>query len=198
MNIACEESREVVDAAVARIDAQVRALISNKSAFCTKTEAALLTALDLSTQVMHLEARVAELEEFLNKADPEGNTVEVSLLRGENETLRAELSVKAGVNDALLQDNATLFRLNAKLMRQNTETNARADRMHDQVLSLLTEIRELREKLAAMCVDTREPVLAYQNYGQEPDIEITPEEQKVTQRYEQLDLQNVLDAGRPV
>ena len=29
--------------------------------------------------------------------------------------------------------------------------------MHDQVLSILTEVRELREKLAAMCVETRDP-----------------------------------------
>ena len=116
------------------------------------------------------------------------------MLRGENEILRAELQVKNGVNDALLQDNATLFRLNAKLMRQNTETNARADRMHDQVLSMLTEIRELREKLAAMCVDTREPVLAYQNYEQEPTIEISPEEQQITQKYEQMDLGDLFAA----
>ncbi|MBR7181858.1 MAG: cell division protein ZapA [Clostridia bacterium] len=196
MNIACEESREVVDAAVAKIDAQVRALVSNKSAFCTKTEAALLTALDLSTQVMHLEARVAELEEFLNKADPEGNTVEVSLLRGENETLRAELQISRDTHDALLQDNATLFGLNAKLVRQSNETNARADRMHDQVLSILSEVRELRERLAALCgVAPRDISAAYTEADPEPGIEVTPEEQQVTRKYEQMDLDEILQTA---
>ena len=129
----------------------------------------------------------------MHKADPTGDNFEASLLRGENEALRAQLQVKDGIYDALLQDNATLFRLNEKLIRQNAETNARADRMHDQVLSMLTEIRELREKLAAMCVETREPVLSYPNYEQAPEIEITPEEQKVTQKYEQLELDNLFD-----
>ena len=193
MNIVCEESQEMVDAAVAAIDKQIRALTSDRNRFCTKTEAALLTALDFSTRVMHLEERIRELEEFLHKADPEGSTMEATLLRGENEVLRGELQISRGRNDALLADNATLFGLNAKLVRQNNETNARADRMHDQVLSILSEVRELREKLVSLCgVATREPSATYTEIDPEPGIEITPAEQQTTRRYEQMDLDEIL------
>lgn len=198
MNIVCEETQESINAATATLNEKIGAITAASGNACTRTEAALLAALDVTAQNAHLSARVAELEEFLHKADPTGDNFEAGMLRGENEILRAELQVKNGVYDALLQDNATLFRLNAKLMRQNTETNARADRMHDQVLSMLTEIRELREKLAAMCVDTREPMLAYQNYEQAPDIEISPEEQQITQKYEQMDLDDLFGNSRPV
>ena len=198
MNIVCEETQESVNAAAAALNEKIHAITAASNNACTRTEAALLAALDFTTQNGHLNARVAELEEFLNKADPTGDNFEASMLRGENETLRAELQIKAGVYDALLQDNATLFRLNAKLMRQNSEANARADRMHDQVLSMLTEIRELREKLAAMCVETREPQLAYQNYDEEPELEISPEEQQITQKYEQLDLDDLFGENRLV
>ena len=91
-----------------------------------------------------------------------------------------------------MQDNATLFHLNAKLVRQNSEANARADRMHDQVLSILTEVRELRERLAAMCVETRPPSPTYAHYEEEPAIEITPREQQTTKKYEQMDLDDIL------
>ena len=187
MNIVCEESRETVDAAVAALNAQIGALTSDKSRFCTRTEAALLAGLDYCTRVVHLEARVKELEEYLHKADPNGSTMEATVLRGENETLRAELQISRGENEALLQDNTTLFGLNAKLVKQNSEANARADRMHDQVLSILTEVRELREKLAAMCVETREPSAAYTAGEPEPEIEITDKEMLVTRKYEQID-----------
>ena len=198
MNIVCEETQESITAATEALNNKIQTITAAAGNNCTRTEAALLAALDLATQNLHLGARVKELEEFLHKADPTGDNFEASMLRGENETLRAELQVKNGVYDALLQDNATLFRLNAKLMRQNAETNARADRMHDQVLSMLTEIRELREKLAAMCVDTREPMLAYQNYEQAPDIEISPEEQQTTQKYEQMDLADLFGNNHSV
>ena len=145
MNVVCDEAKEVVDAAIAALDGQIRALTADKAHHCTKTEAALLAGLDHATQCIHLREKVAELEELIHKTDPTGGTFEASLLRGENETLRAELQISRGSYDALLQDNATLFALNAKLVRQNNESNARADRMHDQVLSILTEVRELRE-----------------------------------------------------
>ena len=195
MNIACEETQESVDAAVAALNAQIGALTSDKSHFCTRTEAALLVALDYCTRCAHLEARIAELEEILHKADPNGETLEASLLRGENETLRAELQLSRGAKDALLQDNATLFGLNAKLVRQNGEANARADRMHDQVLAILTEVQELREKLAAMCVETREPSPAYSEYEPEPAIEVTPEEQRATKKYEDMGVEPVQESA---
>ena len=186
MNIVCEETQETIDAATKALNAQIQALTAAPGHSCTRTEAALLAALDHITRAMHLEERVKELEEFLHRADPTGDNFEASLLRGENETLRAELQIRSGAYDALLEDNTTLFSLNAKLVRQNAESNSRADRMHDQVLSILSEVRELREKLAAMCVDTREPSASYQNYEPEPEIEVTPEEQRTMQKYEQM------------
>jgi len=198
MNIVCDEKQETVDTAVTMLDRQVRALTSDKAHSCTKTEAALLTALDYATRGLNLQARLKELEEFVHASDPNGGNFEASLLRGENETLRAELQVSRGAYDALLQDNATLFQLNAKLVRQNSEANARADRMHDEVLSILTEVRELRERLAAMCVETRAPSPSYGQYEAEPAIEITPNEQQTTKKYEQMDLNEILTtAPRP-
>ena len=198
MNIVCDETQDTVNTAVSRLDSQLRALTSDKSHHCTKTEAALLTALDYVAQCLHLQERVKELEDFVHRTDPTGGTFEASLLRGENETLRAELQVSRGSYDALLQDNATLFQLNAKLVRQNNESNARADRMHDQVLSILTEVRELRQRLAAMCVETREPSPNYTAYEAEPSIEITPHEQQTTHKYEQMDIDEILNtAPRP-
>ncbi|MBO5327311.1 MAG: cell division protein ZapA [Clostridia bacterium] len=195
MNVVCDEAKEVVDAAIATLDGQIRALTADKAHHCTKTEAALLAGLDHATQCIHLREKVAELEELIHKTDPTGGTFEASLLRGENETLRAELQISRGSYDALLQDNATLFALNAKLVRQNNESNARADRMHDQVLSILTEVRELRERLAAMCVETRDPSPSYTTREPEPEIEITPNEQQITHKYEQMDLDDILNTA---
>ena len=195
MNIVCDEQKETVDAAVSALDNQIRTLTSNKAHSCTKTEAALLSALDYAAQCIHLQKRVKELEDFVHASDPTGGTFEAALLRGENEILRAELQQSRGSYDALLQDNATLFSLNAKLVRQNTESNARADRMHDQVLSILTEVRELRERLAAMCVDTRVPSPNYNVTEPEPVIEVTPIEQQTTKKYEQMDLDDILNTA---
>ena len=195
MNIVCDEKQETVDTAAHNLDSQIRALTSNKAHSCTKTEAAILAALDYAAQCMHLQKRVKELEDFVHASDPTGGTFEAALLRGENEILRAELQVSRGGYDALLQDNATLFSLNAKLVRQNNESNARADRMHDQVLSILTEVRELRERLAAMCVDTREPSPTYGVGEPEPAIEVTPVEQQTTHKYEQMDLDDILNTA---
>ena len=195
MNIVCDESKEIVDAAVEKLDSQIRVLTSDKAHHCTKTEAALLSGLDYVTQCIHLTEKVKELEELIHSVDPTGGTFEASFLRGENETLRAELQVSRGSYDALLQDNATLFALNAKLVRQNNESNARADRMHDQVLSMLTEVRELRERLAGMCVETRDPSPTYTVREPEPEIEITPAEQQITHKYEQMDLDDILNTA---
>lgn len=194
MNIICDETPEVVNTAVEELDRQIRSLTAGGSS-CTKTEAALLSALDFSARLMHQAERIKELENYISTTDPTGDTYEANLLRGENETLRAQLQVGRGKYEALLQDNATLFQLNAKLVRQNGEANARADRMHDQVLSILAEVRELRERLASMCVDTRSIPSSQTEYEEEPDIEITPEEQKVTRKYEQMNLDDILNTA---
>lgn len=193
MNIICDETQETVDAAVCELDKQIRDLLSASGHSCTRTEAVLLTALDRTTRAMHLQKRVDELNSFVSTADPTGDNYGASLLRGENETLRAQLQVSRGEYEALLRDNATLFGLNAKLVKQCADSNARADRMHDQVLSILTEVRELRQKLAALCVETREPSPSYAVREPEPAVEFTPEEQQTTRRYEQMDVQAILD-----
>ena len=94
MNIACEETQSAVDAAVKAVDSQVRALVSNKAHFCSKIEAALLTALDFYTQNLHLQERIKELEVLVHTEGPGGigTPYEASLLRGENETLRARVA----------------------------------------------------------------------------------------------------------
>ena len=193
MNIICDETQETVDAAVCELDKQIRDLLSASGHSCTRTEAVLLTALDRTTRAMHLQKRVDELNSFVSTADPTGDNYGASLLRGENETLRAQLQVSRGEYEALLRDNATLFGLNAKLVKQCADSNVRADRMHDQVLSILTEVRELRQKLAALCVETREPSPSYAVREPEPTVEFTPEEQQTTHRYEQMDVQAILD-----
>ena len=195
MNIICDETQETVDAAVTELDQQIRDLLNASGHSCTRTEAILLAALDHTTKAMHLQQRVDELNSFVSTADPTGDTYGASLLRGENETLRAQLQVSRGEYEALLRDNATLFQLNAKLMRQSADSNARADRMHDQVLSILTEVRELRQKLAALCVETKEPSPSYSVREEEPAIEITPREQQATHKYEQMDLDSILDSA---
>ena len=197
MNIACDESQSVVDTAAKAVDNQIRTLTANKARFCNKMEAALLTALDYCTQCIHLQEKVRELEELVHTAGPGGGTpYETSLLRGENEALRAELQVSRGTHDALLQDNAILFRLNGKLIRQSGEANARADRMHDQVLSILTEVRELRARLTeAEGAQLQELSASYGVREPEPEIEITPSEQQTTRKYEQMDLDDILSTA---
>ena len=97
--------------------------------------------------------------------------------------------------DVRLIDDFSLQNLRGVGIGQNNESNARADRMHDQVLSILTEVRELRERLAAMCVETRDPSPNYTAYEPEPEIEITPSEQQITHKYEQMDLDDILNTA---
>ncbi|MBQ8341081.1 MAG: cell division protein ZapA [Clostridia bacterium] len=197
MNITCEETQETVEGAARAIDAQVRSLTANKAHFCTKVEAALLTALDYCTQCIHLQEKVRELEELVHTEGPGGGTpYEVSLLRGENEALRAELQLSRGTHDALLQDNAILFRLNGKLIRQNGESNARANRMHDQVVSILTEVRELRNRLSESEGEKlRELSTTYGTHEPEPTVEVTPEEEATTKKYEEMNLDDILSTA---
>ena len=195
MNIVCDESQETIDAAVSELDKQIRSLTGDPGHPCTRTSAALLCALDATTRCGHLQDRLSELEKYASLSDPNNDAGASAYLRGENEALRAELTVSRGSYDALLQDNATLFQLNAKLVRQSSEANARADRMHDQVLSILSEVRELREKLAACCVETKEPSASYGVAEEAPEIEITPEEQQLTHKYEQMDLEDILSSA---
>lgn len=195
MNISCDESQETINEAVTTLDEKIHSLLSSAGSGCTKTEAALLLALDYCTRCSHAENRIRELEEYVSTADPNGDNFGASLLRGENETLRAELQVSRGTNDALLQDNATLFQLHTKSEKQSADANARADRMHNQVLALMSEVQSLRGKLAASCVETHD---LPENFGVAepiPQMELTGAEQEVTRRYEQMDIDKILQTA---
>ena len=95
MNLVCEETQESINEAVATLNEKIGAITTAAGNACTRTEAALLAALDVTAQNVHLSARVAELEEFLHKADPTGDNFEAGMLRGDNEILRAERGVPA-------------------------------------------------------------------------------------------------------
>ena len=70
-----------------------------------------------------------------------------------------------------------------------------SESFRDQVLSILTEVRELRERLASMCVETRAPSPTYSTYEEEPMIEVTPTEQQITRKYEQMDIDDILSSA---
>ena len=195
MNISCDESQEDINAAVTLLDEKIRALLADVGTSCTKTEAAMLLALDYCTRCTHAEKRIKELEDYVSTTDPNGENFGASLLRGENEMLRAELAVSRGMGDAILQDNATLYSLHTKSEKQSADANARADRMHNQVLALMTEVQHLRGQLAAVCVETKD--LA-ENYGiLEPvaPISLSENELEVTKKYAQMDLGSILETA---
>lgn len=187
MNISCDETQEAVNAAVNEVDTKMKELLANVS-HCNKTEAALLLALDYCTRGARLAARVAELEDYINAADPNGDNYGASLLRGENEALRAELQASRGMNDALLQDNATLFGLHKKSEKQSADATARADRMHDQVLALVSEVQDLRGRLARACVETPAPSEQFGEIKPIEPVTLSDEEQGVADRYAQMDV----------
>lgn len=147
MSISCEETEESIAKAEAELDAGMRALLDAPGSNCNKMEAAILLALDYCTRLAHAKDRVRELEDYVNAADPNGDQFGASLLRGENEKLRAELEISRGVNDTLSEDNTILYTLHAKSEKQITEANARADRLNDQILALMKEVQDLRASL---------------------------------------------------
>ena len=132
MTISCEETEESIGKAETELDAGMRALLDAPGSNCNKMEAAILLALDYCTRLAHAKDRVRELEDYVNAADPNGDQFGASLLRGENEKLRAELEISRGVNDTLSEDNTILYTLHAKSEKQITEANARADRLNDR------------------------------------------------------------------
>ena len=67
MNIVCEETPETIDTAAKALNTQIQALTTAQGHSCTRTEAALLAALDHITRAIHLEERVKELEDRLEK-----------------------------------------------------------------------------------------------------------------------------------
>lgn len=85
MNVITEESPEAVEALVNIVDRKVRE-IEGASRGCTKTEAALLCALDYCSERIKTQRRIKALESKLNIAEA---TVEE--LEAENEELRSKL-----------------------------------------------------------------------------------------------------------
>ena len=85
MNVITEESPEAVEALVNIVDRKVRE-IEGASRGCTKTEAALLCALDYCSERIKSQRKIKALESRLNVAEA---TVEE--LEAENEELRAKL-----------------------------------------------------------------------------------------------------------
>lgn len=195
MTISCEETEESIGKAETELDAGMRALLDAPGSNCNKMEAAILLALDYCTRLAHAKDRVRELEDYVNAADPNGDQFGASLLRGENEKLRAELEISRGVNDTLSEDNTILYTLHAKSEKQITEANARADRLNDQILALMKEVQDLRGKLAAVCVETKDLPEGLGKTEPAVTVPLTEKEKEVAERYEKQ--VNNVPAGEP-
>mgnify|MGYP000582401781 CR=1 FL=1 len=188
MTISCEETEESIAKAEAELDAGMRALLDAPGSNCNKMEAAILLALDYCTRLAHAKDRVRELEDYVNAADPNGDQFGASLLR-------AELEISRGVNDTLSEDNTILYTLHAKSEKQITEANARADRLNDQILALMKEVQDLRGKLAAVCVETKDLPEGLGKTEPAVTVPLTEKEKEVAERYEKQ--VNNAPAGEP-
>ena len=91
MNVITEESPEAVEALVNIVDRKVRE-IEGASRNCTKSEAALLCALDYCSERIKAQRKIKTLESKLMIAE---STVEE--LEMENEKLRAQLPGMGGI-----------------------------------------------------------------------------------------------------
>lgn len=91
MNVISEESPEAVEALVGIVDRKMRE-IEGASRRCSKSEAALLCALDYCSERIKAQRKIKTLESRLQIAE---TTVEE--LELENEKLRAQLPGSAGI-----------------------------------------------------------------------------------------------------
>ena len=85
LNVVCDESPEAVEALVSIVDRHMRE-INSKSSRCSKTEAALLCALDYCSERIKTQRRIKSLESKLAMAETEIEelTMELEELRGAN------------------------------------------------------------------------------------------------------------------
>ena len=86
LNVVCDESPESVDALVGIVDRHMRE-ISTKSRRCSKTEAALLCALDFCADKMKMQRKTKKLESLVAQ-----QSIEIEDLHGEIESLKAQLN----------------------------------------------------------------------------------------------------------
>lgn len=92
MNVVCEESAEAVEALVGIVDRKMRE-ITMMSKRCSKSEAALLCALDYCSDKIKAQRRLKAIESKLALTE-----AAVEELEAENEQLRQELSLIKGEN----------------------------------------------------------------------------------------------------
>ena len=92
MNVVCEESAEAVEALVGIVDRKMRE-ITMMSKRCSKSEAALLCALDYCSDKIKAQRRLKAIESKLALTE-----AAVEELEAENEQLRQELSLIKGID----------------------------------------------------------------------------------------------------
>ena len=91
MNVISEESPEAVEALVSIVDRKIRE-ICESSKSCSKTEAALLCALDYCSEKIRVQRRIKTLESKLSLAEATAEELEM-----ENEQLRKQIPGLGGI-----------------------------------------------------------------------------------------------------
>ena len=85
LNVICEESPEAVESLVGIVDRHMRE-INAKSSRCSKTEAALLCALDYCGEKVKMQRKAKKLESLVAQ-----QSIEIEELHAEIEELKAKL-----------------------------------------------------------------------------------------------------------
>ena len=86
LNVVCEESPEAVEALVGMVDRHMRE-INSKSNRCSKTEAALLCALDYCADKVKIQRKTKKLESLVAQ-----QSIEIEELHTEIAALKAKLA----------------------------------------------------------------------------------------------------------